>query len=246
MPASKKRKNQINNENAAKKNRLSRNNLKGFFDLASLATSPNPYATKASSTPETSFSTASCKTWFQEFTTECLDVIEPDGMQKFCLTLGVEPDNIVMLILAHRLRAKQMGYFTIDEWLEGMQKLKCDSMSKLHKRIPYLMSLLDDSRLFREIYRFAFDFALEKDQRTLEKNSAKLMIHLLFESRWKLVEKFEQFLEVCETKYINRDQWNNIYEFSKNISDDCSNYDMDGAWPVLLDEFVEYIRSVQS
>ena len=45
-------------------------------------------------------------------------------MQLFCTNLGVEPGNIVMLVLAYKLHAKNMGYFTLEEWLEGMQKLK--------------------------------------------------------------------------------------------------------------------------
>jgi len=242
MPASKKRKNQSNSENATKRNRLTRSNFRGFLDIAQFTSSPSTLTSKTPNAAESSFSTASCKKWFQEFTTDDIHVIEPDGMQRFCTSLGVQPDNIVMLVLAYRLHAKHMGFFSLDEWLDGMTKLKCDNMTKLHKKIPYLMSLLDEPRCFKDIYRYAFDFAVEKDQRTLEKNSAKLMIRLLFQNRWKLVEKFEEFLDVCTNRCINRDQWNNIYEFSKNISDDCSNYDMDGAWPVLLDEFVEFIK----
>ena len=32
-------------------------------------------------------------------------------------------------------------------------------------------------------------------------------------------------------------QWVNIYEFCTAVSPDLSNYDLNGAWPVLLDEF---------
>eukprot|EP00064_Thunnus_orientalis_P020816 superscaffoldBa00005945_g20964 len=48
-----------------------------------------------------------------------------------------------------------------------------------------------------------------------------------------------------QSKYkgMNKDQWYNVLEFSRTINTDLSNYDEDGAWPVLLDEFVEWQKS---
>merc|ERR1739838_1113946 len=248
MPAGKKRKGQINNDTGAtKRNRLLRNNnnFKSYLGIfENTSQNSDSYISLNSAVPaESSFSPSSCKKWFLEFTENDVSQIGPDGMERFCLALGVEPDNIVMLVLAYRLHAKSMEYFTLKEWSEGMQTLKCDNMSKLHKKIPYLESLLNQPKDFKEIYRYAFDFAIDTNQLTMEKSSAKLMIQLLFKNRWKLVDKFENFLDACSNRCINRDQWNNIYEFSKNIKDDCSNYDMNGAWPVLLDEFVVFVKS---
>ncbi|KAK7807958.1 hypothetical protein U0070_003030 [Myodes glareolus] len=52
-------------------------------------------------------------------------------------------------------------------------------------------------------------------------------------------------LEQSKYKVINKDQWCNVLEFSRTISLDLSNYDEDGAWPVLLDEFVEWYKDKQ-
>lgn len=242
MPASKKRKNQSNSESSSKRNKVARNNLKGFLDIQAYTNHRSQPASKQSMSAESNFSKSLCAKWFQEFTGGNQHQIDPEGMAKFCNCFGVEPDDIVMLVLAYRLHAKQMGFFSFEEWMHGMQSLKCDNMMKLRKKIPYLMSLLDDPASFKEIYKYAFDFAIEKDRRTMEKSSAKLMLHLIFENRWKLVGKFEQFLDICSNRCINRDQWNNIYEFSKSITTDCSNYDKEGAWPVILDEFVDFVR----
>jgi len=243
MPSSRKRKAQSGQSSSRKSKSIRKNlwNITHFTTTPTLLKSDNKVTS-----PEPLYSSVLCTKWFHEFTDGKQDVIEPDGMQLFCTNLGVEPGNIVMLVLAYKLHAKNMGYFTLEEWLEGMQKLKCNNMSMLKKKIPYLHSLLDESKHFKDIFRYAFDFAIEQGQRTLEKNSAKLMIRLLFENRWNLVDEFVEFLDVYSKKWINRDQWNNIYEFSKHIEDDCSNYDVDGAWPVLLDEFVDYIKSKRS
>lgn len=32
---------------------------------------------------------------------------------------------------------------------------------------------------------------------------------------------------------MNKDQWYNVLEFSRTVHADLSNYDEDGAWPVL-------------
>ncbi|KAJ7320128.1 hypothetical protein JRQ81_019639 [Phrynocephalus forsythii] len=51
-----------------------------------------------------------------------------------------------------------------------------------------------------------------------------------------------------QSKYrvINKDQWYNVLEFSRTVHADLSNYDEDGAWPVLLDEFVEWQKVRQA
>lgn len=44
----------------------------------------------------------------------------PEGMEKFCEDLGVDPENVVMLVIAYKMGSKQMGYFTQEEWVKGM------------------------------------------------------------------------------------------------------------------------------
>lgn len=73
--------------------------------------------------------------------------------------------------------------------------------------------------------------------------TAKAMLGLLLSNQWTLYPDFEQFLKQPKApRVINKDQWNNIFEFSRTINLDLSNYSIDGAWPVLLDDFVEYLQ----
>lgn len=72
--------------------------------------------------------------------------------------------------------------------------------------------------------------------------TAKAMLQLLLSKAWPLYNEFAEFLQQPKApRVINKDQWNNIFEFSKTINTDLSNYSIDGAWPVLLDDFVDFL-----
>lgn len=80
-------------------------------------------------------------------------------MEKFCEDIGVEPENIVMLVLAYKMGATQMGFFSVYEWLKGLTELECDSALKMQSKLDYLRSILNDPNVFKSIYRYAYDFA---------------------------------------------------------------------------------------
>ncbi|CAJ0945453.1 unnamed protein product, partial [Ranitomeya imitator] len=126
------------------------------------------------------------------------DIVGPEGMEKFCEDICVEPENVVMLVLAWKLDAQNMGYFTLQEWLKGMTSLQCDATEKLRNTLDYLRSLLNEPANFKLIYRYAFDFAREKDQRSLDMNTAKCMLGLLLGKTWPLFPVFHQFLETVQ------------------------------------------------
>ena len=78
-------------------------------------------------------------------------------------------------------------------------------------------------------------------QRSLELDTATALLSVLLSDKWCLVESFVTFLQKQKQyRVINRDQWYSILEFSQAMQSDLSNYDPNGAWPVLLDEYVEW------
>jgi len=55
------------------------------------------------------------------------------------------------------------------------------------------------------------------------------------------------WLSFCKSKgdklkVISADVWAQLWEFARDVKEDLSNFDDEGAWPVLVDEFVEYQR----
>ncbi|XP_021508505.1 DCN1-like protein 5 isoform X2 [Meriones unguiculatus] len=143
---------------------------------------------------EEEFSRKKCLAWFYEYAGPD-EVVGPEGMEKFCEDIGVEPENIIMLVLAWKLEAESMGFFTKEEWLKGMTSLQCDCTEKLQSRFEFLRSQLNDISSFKNIYRYAFDFARDKDQRSLDIDTAKSMLALLLGRTWPLFSVFYQYLE---------------------------------------------------
>ena len=52
------------------------------------------------------------------------EVIGPEGVERLCVGMGVDPMDPVTLVLAWKMDAKQMGYFTRKEWNKGMHEMQ--------------------------------------------------------------------------------------------------------------------------
>lgn len=171
------------------------------------------------------------------------DMIMADGITLLCTDLQVDPSDIAMLVVSWHMKAATMCEFSKQEFIGGLQSLGIDSLEKFRERLPFMRSELKDEQKFREIYNFAFGWAKEKGQKSLALDTAIGMWQLLFaEKNWPLVEHWCQFLQARHNKAISRDTWAQLLEFARSVDPALSNYDAEGAWPYLIDEFVEYLR----
>jgi len=165
------------------------------------------------------------------------------GMEKFCSDLELDPDDVVTLVIAYHLKARQMGSFTKEEFMKGFEQLGLDTLDKMRKYIPKFRNELDDPSIFKNIYRFAFDFSKEPQQKCLDLEIAQALISLLLVERYPLASSFLEFLKQQDSyKGLNVDQWTSLLEFCKAIDPSFANYDENGAWPCVLDEWVTWVK----
>lgn len=118
-------------------------------------------ASRSKQSHEEKFNISKLLAWFKIYTTDDPLQLGPEGMERFCQDIKVEPEDIVMLVIAYKMSAKNMGYFTQQEFMKGLSdpEVLCDSPAKLQNKLDYFYNLINDPPTFKMIFRYAYDFA---------------------------------------------------------------------------------------
>lgn len=176
---------------------------------------------------------------------EDLDVMNMEGIAALATECGLDPETDVrVLVMAWKLKSKaKPGEIRKEEFQAGMTSMGCDSVEALKAQLPTMDPGFMEHREFRDFYRFCFQFNREGTQRTIEKDMIIALLPMALCGRSHFEADFIEFLPTCDTTRITADQWNSFYEFSQTVSLDFTGFDEDGAWPLLIDEFVEWRRA---
>lgn len=171
------------------------------------------------------------------------DKISIDGIEMLLSDLQLEADSNLVLILAWKCQAETQCEFSRDEFFRGLKNLYADSIDKLKNNlIRTEQELRGNNNLFKDLYQFTFNYAKNSQQKSLDLELAIAYWNILLRNRFKFLDLWVEFLTETHKRAITRDTWNLLLDFSLMIDDNMSNYDEEGAWPVLIDEFVEYAR----
>ncbi|ONM04489.1 DCN1-like protein 4 [Zea mays] len=180
-------------------------------------------------------------------------MIDPEGIETLCSHLEVPHTDVRILMLAWKMGCEKQGYFTLDEWRAGLKALRADSISKLKKAFPELVqevilspqiiSYVQVTRPsnFQDFYIYAFRYCLTEDKKKcIEIPVACELLNLVLGLQFR-----PQYQN--DYKVINMDQWMGFMRFCNEINfPSLDNYDSDLAWPLILDNFVEWLRENKS
>ncbi|XP_020598070.1 DCN1-like protein 4 isoform X2 [Phalaenopsis equestris] len=177
-------------------------------------------------------------------------LIGPEGIVAFCADVEVEYTDVRILMLAWRMQAERQGYFTLEEWRRGLKAIRADTISKLKKALPELEKEVMRPQNFLEFYTYSFRYYLTEDkQKSVDINIACEVLDLVLGLKFgPQIDRLGEYLKKQqEYKVVNMDQWLGILRFCKEINfPSLDNYDPDLAWPIILDNFVEWMREQNS
>ncbi|KAL4555473.1 hypothetical protein LXL04_038092 [Taraxacum kok-saghyz] len=120
------------------------------------------------------------------------------------------------------------------------------SLKKLKKELTELKKEVANPYNFEDFYCYYFRYCLTEDkQKNLDIQSVCVLLDLVLGPKFRhQVDSFCDFLKIQkEYKAVNMDQWTNFFRFCQEIEfPELKNYDACQAWPLILDNFVDWLR----
>lgn len=133
-----------------------------------------------------------------------------------------------------KARLSALSVFAESQGLTGQA-----AFDGLRSLCSQLQTELMDTRNFSIFYGFVFFMCRELGQKSISVSTAVKAWRLALTGRFRLLDQWCAFVQIHQRHAISEDTWRQVLEFSRSVHEDLSNYDPEGAWPVLVDEFVD-------
>ena len=170
-------------------------------------------------------------------------IIDDDNLLRFVTDLEIEPDDVVLLVLCEHMGCETGGEITWSEFERGMKALHCVNIGDVKERLVGLRATLALPEVFDSTYKFAFKLNLQPSKKILDKDTAIALWQLMLDGKFLLLDKWVEFLESRDdVQWISKDVFFQIQTFSRLSTADISSWEDDGAWPCVIDDFVEYMQ----
>eukprot|EP00761_Pharyngomonas_kirbyi_P005466 gb/GECH01005471.1/.p1 GENE.gb/GECH01005471.1/~~gb/GECH01005471.1/.p1 ORF type:complete len:262 (+),score=57.06 gb/GECH01005471.1/:1-786(+) len=169
------------------------------------------------------------------------DSIQGQGLLQMATDLNLDPEDLPMLVVLWRLGARTRYEISREEFVDGMTNLGCGDMGQLGGRVDGMMKELDHRAPFKEFYQFVFRYCKPPDQKSMENEMACALWPMLL-PEYPHIKMWTEFMSQEYRKAVPRDTWDLFLDFTRETDDTFSNYDPYAAWPVAIDDFVDYAK----
>ncbi|VDC07822.1 unnamed protein product [Peniophora sp. CBMAI 1063] len=198
-------------------------------------------------------------------------VIDPDGLANLCTAGQISMEGAMPLLLSWQLGEDEMMKLTKDKWVKATAELQISSLPTLALALNELYDLLilrkpalphkaergpynraryyayakDPKKAFAEFYGYLYKLVTPPGSRNIEVDTALTLWTVALAPAYPVVSEVVEFVnEAGSFKAVNKDLWSMMLEFCDTINPDLSNYDADdGAWPTMIDDFVEWKKA---
>jgi len=110
-----------------------------------------------------------------------------------------------------------------------------------YDRTQYYSYAQDRGAAFGKLYSALFTIAKSGQSRNIDIEIAKAFWSVLLVPQYPIItEVVEYITEKGTYKAVNKDVWSMMLEFCKTVNPDLDNFEADGAWPTLIDDFVAW------
>jgi len=170
------------------------------------------------------------------------DCTSPEGLAQFFQDIGIDLAHRWTLMIAYKLKAKELAKFSRKEFQEGFSKMWAFTLKEIKKVCEKECRSIESSeKEFSEFYSWLFTHVKENEnKRSIPKELAiQLWDTVLSKEEHPLINDLISFITNSkETKSITMDTWVNMRKFLKECKDPVK-FENDGAWPILVDEYLE-------
>ncbi|KAJ1699546.1 hypothetical protein LUZ63_008058 [Rhynchospora breviuscula] len=157
----------------------------------------------------------------------CSDIF--DVFYKYCdIISGSNPSNVKEFL--------SLLLKSVDE----RRRARDTTLGDIVRLMPCL-NLSDDSQ-FNCFYDFVFFICRENGQKSIAVHRALSAWKIVLQGRFRLLDQWCDFVQKHQKHNISEDTWQQLLAFSRCVREDLGGYDPKGAWPVLIDDFVEHMH----
>lgn len=171
---------------------------------------------------------------------DSLTEITDYGIEAFYSDLNISIEDVVTLIVSWKMKAANMCVYTKIEFVRGFEALECSNIDEMKSKIPSMRREIENDTKFKNFYMYVFTFSCEEGQRSLPLDTAIELWKLLIMTRFKHICAWCEFLQTLKVG-ISRDTWEYFYEWCKLVESGLGQHDEEGAWPSIVDDFMEWV-----